>query len=105
MAAPSQDEMQHALFFIKWGKEFLLGASIIIGSIYTIRKGKQHEKDNQITPISEDHIDNKLQLCAYELENKVDEKIDSAVKSMQVDMANMRTEIIERLDLMIEAKK
>ena len=92
---PSPDDLDHALFFVKYWQYFTAGLLSLAGVTAVVRKGSKIDK---ITPLSEKHIDNKLKICASELEDKIQDKI-------QTKLDHLKTDMLREIALMIKADK
>ena len=77
---------------------FLGGLLSLFGIAAVIKKGKNQQV--AIIPLSERHIDNKMQICALELEQRIQEKHEKRVKE---EIEDMKQDMLREIELMIKA--
>jgi len=90
--APTPDEAEHAIFLIRWWKEFFLGGAAFLGIVATIRKG---QKTPIVAAMTETQIDLKLMNCKTELKNEITTEFKTVLE-------NHETRMLENLKLVIE---
>lgn len=80
--APTPEEVEQAVFFVKWWQEFLGGLILGITGLYFRSKGKSSE--SVIIPMSEEEIEHRMTICKQsillsinEIMKKHDEKLDA----------------------------
>ena len=84
------EEIENAMFIVKWWY-YLIGAFVaLFGLILGVNR------KNRIVPLSEKHIDNKIKICAGDLEMKVK-------KDFQDSLDKLKDDLLREIDLMIKA--
>jgi len=94
MHPSGHDEIEQVMFIARYWQYFMAGLASLAGIVFIIRKGK----GETIIALSEKHIDNKLHICALELEEKMDAKFHGANRELKKDL-------LREIKLMIEASK
>ncbi len=74
-------EPEHIHFILKWWQEFLAGTIMIFLGLYTRSKGKEKE-ESMIIPLSEEHIDNKMEICKLQIMNSIQKLLESHEEKM-----------------------
>lgn len=96
---PTPENAEHALIFVKWWKEFLLGIGAILGIWGAVKKGQKVPIISTLTPDQiEKAIHIKLKLCKNDIKNDMREELHSSLADLKEDM-------LSRIDLMIKASK
>lgn len=90
---PTAEQAEHALFIVRWYKEFLLGAGALLGIFATIKKGQQVPVTLTMSP---DEVENRLMLCRHELKSEIHKEFHEALREHQKDM-------LKNIELMIKA--
>lgn len=98
-SVPTPDQAEHALFLIKWWKEFLLGVGAVFGIFATIKKGQR--VPIAVTMTSE-AIDQKMELCKHRLKNEIHDDIRTIMHEHKEEISDKLDDMVEKIELMIK---
>ena len=83
--SPTPDDVEHAIFYVRWWKEFFLGLAAFAGILATMRKGK---KLPVVAAISETKIDLKLVECSIQLKKEITNEFEIALDEQRRAIVN-----------------
>jgi len=104
--APSPDDIEQITWWMQNWQYFMAGLASLAGTVYVVRKGKDVPV---IVPLSETHIDNKMELCANDLKEEIREEMKDELKVLKSDMKDNlkenKNDMLREIELMIKASK
>ena len=91
----SADEVEAALFPVRWWQFFTIGLASMVGIVMTIRRGR---KECEIAPVmdimSKEHVENLIKIGVLESEARIAEKLKQ-------DLIRLRAGIVKDLKIII----